>query len=81
MPLESLMRQQVVRLNTCGQPFNAVQVRSSSDATSAISDITITHIFISPEHLAADLLPVLKSGAPHSISHLFVDESHCVTEW
>ena len=75
------MRQQVHRLNSCGRPFNAVQVTSSSDARRAIGDSAISHIFVSPEHLVCSILPLLKSGVSHVISHLFIDESHCVMKW
>ena len=75
------MRAQVKKLTDCG--FRALYVTSEAECKEALSDGTITHVFLSPETLVSSFSDQLAevTGDSSGISHVFIDESHCVTQW
>lgn len=88
MPLISLIQQQVSKLTSKG--YNAVHV-SADDEVSIASVFgpasSVTHAFTTPEAMVKRIIPYLASNPDppltciSGISHLFIDESHCVAKW
>ena len=80
MPLVALMQQQREKLLAAG--YEAVIIHSYSDAETSLYDAT-THIFVTPETLCDVYMKAVRNNAKQTseISHLIVDESHCVTKW
>ena len=76
MPLVALMKSSCRRMQDFGLK-GAVYVKTLSDLEKALDESTTTHIFLSPETLteAVDICQFPK------VSHLFVDETHCVVNW
>lgn len=79
MPLTKLIDQQVSRMKEAG--FNCCAIRGRRDAEGVLRSDDVTHAFLGPEELAAYILPAAETNSTHRISHLFVDESHCVANW
>ena len=81
MPLTALIKEQAGKLTQAG--FKAVIVSSISEAESAITDDNITHILLSPEILLTCFIPAAEKNIAkcNDITHLFIDESHCVVNW
>ena len=78
MPLQALIQQQLSKLRSAG--YNVCEVSNNANAASAVKD-DVTHLFMTPEAMADYFIPTAKSLTLSTISHVFVDESHCVAKW
>ena len=61
-----------------------IHFTSVGQVDEVVNDDTVTHIFVSPEHLQELLKPVLLNApleTKRRFSYIFVDESHCVVKW
>ena len=74
MPLRELCIRQDQWLRECG--FESEYVTTKAGLAKALE--TKTHIFISPEVLSSS---IKSSVDVSSITHVVVDESHCVVKW
>lgn len=77
MPLQSLIVQQNNVLVQHG--FKSVICSTKDECYTALNNDT-THIFMSPESLANSMMK-LDLTTCMKISHVFIDESHCVVNW
>ena len=81
MPLVSLAKQQVARLQKAG--MSAIYIGERGLLPSAIKQ-RHSHIFLSPEmvqHQLIDLLLKQSMDERKRFTHIVVDESHCVVKW
>ena len=75
MPLVALISQQVESLKSAG--YSAIQISGETDIDQ-LKSTSYTHIFITPEMLNTHLEQIIDDT---TVSHVFVDESHCVSNW
>lgn len=85
MPLSQLIAHQVTKLTSLS--FKACEVTDHAEVLKALSDDT-THMFTSPEVFCTSFMDVMSEHVRSSsacssaaVSHVFIDETHCVTQW
>lgn len=80
MPLVSLMEQQFRKLER--ECYTAITVTDSDSGREALTGDS-QYIFCSPEKLSEVLMSVMIDNlqATTAISHVVVDETHCVAKW
>lgn len=80
MPLTALMEQQTAKLTAAG--YSAAIIADYQAAVQCLENST-QYLIVSPE-VMCDVFLKVGQQAPTSlkcVSHVFIDESHCVTVW
>ena len=75
MPLVALISQQVESLKSAG--YSAIQISDETDIDQ-LKSTSYTLIFITPEMLNTHIAQIIDDT---TVSHVFVDEIHCVSNW
>ena len=68
MPLNKLISQQY-------------EVLKKATASQAITDPKVTHVLLTPEALEKYVSSTCSYEELSRVSHVFVDESHCLAQW
>ena len=82
MPLVALAQQQQKVM--CDAGIKAVYAAERQHLLPALTDAATTHVLLSPEllqHSLVDTIQQVPASTRKTITHIMVDESHCVVKW